>query len=515
MKGIFHSSSLLLIIIPILLGGFTHLWNPIGFPPGPINDEGIYLRRAMNIVEGSGPQESSPLYYDHPYFLQLFVAAIFMIIGYPDSLHPTIGDVYSIEMLYLVPRVLMGILAVVDIFLIYKIAEHRYNSRNVAFVASVLFAVMPITFPIRWVLLEPVQLPFLLLSILLAVYKKQQEKEEGHHLYKKGKPSLIVILISGIFLGLVIFTKITSFTMIPLIAFLVFTNNNNNKSWKVLGLWFIPVILIPLIWPTYAAFLGQFGLWLDGVYLQTQRGNNTFFNSIKYNYNIDPVFVTLGIVAVAFVVIIKKDMLILLWVLPFIIFLYIVGFVSIWHFIPVLPALCIAAARLIIDVPNKIAKGKTIERKILPFIVISAIGIFGFTNTATMILMGNNSSYFKCLAFLSQYLEQEINSNNKGYNVSRITVISNPFYLWIPQHVFNLDHNYIGYYDSNMPVKTKKVLSVLDKGFLQGLKNNQAGMQIQKINRNSHLYNISGIATFESQDQRNSNHVSIYLYELN
>ena len=47
------------------------------------------------------------------------------------------------------------------------------------------------------------------------------------------------ILISGIFLGLAIFTKIPAFTMIPLVGYLIFTaanavdNNNNNKRGKI------------------------------------------------------------------------------------------------------------------------------------------------------------------------------------------------------------------------------------------------------------------------------------------
>ena len=53
---------------------------------------------------------------------------------YPDSTDPTPGNVHSIEIVWLFPRVIMGILAVVDTFLIYKIAEWRYN-RNVAFIA--------------------------------------------------------------------------------------------------------------------------------------------------------------------------------------------------------------------------------------------------------------------------------------------------------------------------------------------------------------------------------------------
>ena len=72
----------------------------------------------------------------------------------------------------------MGILAVIDTFLIYKIAECRYN-RNVAFIAVILFAVMPYTWLIRNVLIEPIQLPFLLTSILFALYSGNRAKQKG------------------------------------------------------------------------------------------------------------------------------------------------------------------------------------------------------------------------------------------------------------------------------------------------------------------------------------------------
>ena len=87
--------------------------NPLGFPSIHI-DEAHYMRRAMLVLEGSGPQESAnsgyPRTYDHPYFGQLFLAGLLGAVGYPNSLHPT-PDVQSIEMLHLVPRVIMGILS--------------------------------------------------------------------------------------------------------------------------------------------------------------------------------------------------------------------------------------------------------------------------------------------------------------------------------------------------------------------------------------------------------------------
>ena len=52
---------ILILIIPLALSAFTHLWNPTGFPLGPSNDEGIYIRRAMHVLLGQGPQESETL----------------------------------------------------------------------------------------------------------------------------------------------------------------------------------------------------------------------------------------------------------------------------------------------------------------------------------------------------------------------------------------------------------------------------------------------------------------------
>lgn len=71
--------------------------------------------------------------------------------GYPDSLNPKSGDIHSMETLHLVPRLLMGMLAIADTFLVYKIAEIKYN-RNVSFIAAVLFAVMPATWVLRKIL---------------------------------------------------------------------------------------------------------------------------------------------------------------------------------------------------------------------------------------------------------------------------------------------------------------------------------------------------------------------------
>ena len=81
--------SVFLLVIPLALSAFTHLWNPVGFPSIHI-DEATYMGRTMRLLDGLGPQDPASR-YDHPYFGQLFLASVLGIIGYPGSLvvHPS------------------------------------------------------------------------------------------------------------------------------------------------------------------------------------------------------------------------------------------------------------------------------------------------------------------------------------------------------------------------------------------------------------------------------------------
>jgi Dolichyl-phosphate-mannose-protein mannosyltransferase len=496
-----HRGILILsLAIPGILAAFTHLWNPTGFPNGPSNDEGIYIRRAMHVLSGQGPQES--LLYDHPYFSQLFFASVLSLIGYPNSLNPSVGDVHSIETLYLVPRILMGMLAVADTFLIYKISERRYN-RNVAFIASVLFAVMPITtWLIRWILLDAIQLPFLLSSILFAVYYTKDSKINN---LSKNKRNLTLILLSGIFLGLAIFTKIPAFTMIPVVGFLIYTKNNNRH---VLGLWLVPVILIPLIWPIYSISVSRFNYWLDGILWQIHRASQPLFGSVQTFFNNDPILLIFGISGLIFAAI-KKDLLLLLWFIPLLVFLHLIGFVSLYHLIPLLPVFCIAAARFIEGLTRRITN-KNAQQIFLQFIIISVIGIFGLSNTIIMLTTNVNSSYFKAAAFIPQYLQNN-NYKNTYNNNNKVTIIADAFYLWIPQYIFHLDQDYKNYFD-NTPTKAEKILLIVDRGFLNAMsRNDESSKIIEKIYNSQHT---SKLLTFHENPNK-GDRVSIYLYESN
>ena len=297
----------------------------------------------------------------------------------------------------------MGVLAVVDTFLLYKITECRYN-RNIAIIASVLFAVMPISWLLRRIYLDNLLLPFLLASILFAVYMKKSEQTNKNINVNKNRklltPIPILPLISGIFLGLAIFTKIPAFTMIPIVAFVVY--RSSNKSLKSLIIWSIPVILIPLIWPAYALSVGDFDEWSDGWTLASKRkvsrlvgASTSIFESLNSIFNMDPLLVILGITGVVFSAI-KKDYFILLMVIPYVIFVALIGWMSYFHWILLIPAFCIAASILIEYLSNRIMKkkrnNKIIYRKFLSFALISGIVVF-------WIAKYDNGDYDKCFFF--------------------------------------------------------------------------------------------------------------------
>ena len=252
--------------------------------PTPNVDEGIYLGRTTNFLDCLDPRDQS-IGYDHPYFGQVLLACLLYITGYQNFFDSP--EDLNYEMIFLIPRIFMGILALVDTLLIFKIAELRYN-RNVGFIASVLFAVMPITWLTRWILLDSIQLPLFLLSILFALLCFRQARENTN-IYSK---NIFLVLLSGIFLGLSIFTKIPAFTMIPLIGYLIFRGSKMN--FKILALWFVPVLLIPLIWPLRSISVGEFNKWFEGINDQAHRESSPLYFTIREFLIIDPILFICG-----------------------------------------------------------------------------------------------------------------------------------------------------------------------------------------------------------------------------
>jgi hypothetical protein len=432
------------MIIPLLISSFTHMWNLTGFP-AIYMDEDIYLRKSLGALKGL-PLENDR---SNPWYGWLFLSGALGLVHYPESLNSSAdGNIQSIANLYLVPRIIIGLLGIIDTVLIYKISEFYYN-RRVAFISSIIFASMPMMWLTRYVLLEPIQLPFLLSSVLFALYTKNTISPLRSN-------TMIILpkaILSGIFLGVCIFTKFPALIMIPLIGFLIF---RNTRSKKFLVVWFIPVLLVPLISPLYAYSLGMSNTWWQGILFQSHRESQPLFSALNILWQIDPVMIIIGFAGLIFAII-RRDFLLLFWIIPFIIFLYFIGYVSFFHLVLLFPAFCIGAANLITEMPKKLNR-KKIE-KILPFVITSTLVIFGLTSTAMLITANLNTTHFEAAALMAQHLPER-----QGNEVTVITG-ENRFF-WIMSDVFHKDYYYIPYWDHMSPLnKTSSIIMIIEGTF--------------------------------------------------
>jgi hypothetical protein len=310
------------------------------------------------------------------------------------------------------------------------------------------------------------------------------------------------ILLSGIFLGLAIFTKIPAITMIPLVGFLIFTNSN--RSFKALGLWFAPVILIPLIWPAYAMSQGEFDDWLNTVLRQASRESAGPISSLAEVLYIDPIFIIFGSIGFIYAAV-KRDSMLLLWLIPFVVlFTFVFHYINWFHWIPLLPAFSISAAAMIVGILSRLTK-KIIVKKTLPLGIISAIGIFGLISTSLLITTNLSQFQFLTAAFVAKHISQD---NNSPSAVNKITVISSQIYSWIFRSVFDEDNIFSTFRD-RQPIETGKAILVVDNYFKNFMSQDQPSerdrptiQRLQTLNDDSHvLSSFEGKTTEYDRDR--------------
>jgi hypothetical protein len=497
----------LLLTIPLALSAFTHLWNPIGFPYF-FQDEGAYITRAMQLLDGLGPQISP---YDHPYFGWIILASAFNTINFPDYLSSKDVDLESIEALYLVPRVVVGILAVFDTFLVYKIVERWYNRNILAFIAAVLFAIVPSTWLLRWVVLDSLLLPLVLLSVLFAVSCKKYLNLPKNDCSERHNEKFLLTILSGVFLGLAIFTKIPAFTAIPVVGFLIYRLNKNNL--KILGLWLVPVLAIPTIWPIYSISEDEYDEWIEGINMQTHREGRPLIDSIYIYFKTDPILLISGVAGLVFAAI-KRDFLPLFWIVPFLCFLYFIDYSTLPHFILIFPALCISTALLLIKFIPVGTKIKWSKQTLMQTIIISGLAILGL-GTTLLVTLNVNETYTKSVAFLVQYLSGDIHKNiyaasdnenitcntrTNNANIEQLSIIGNARYLLIPKYVYNLDNNFTSNLEELLENKKTKYLFITDGDLFSKIKSNYYSRPEDTKMILSALNNTYTIATFKKDN---------------
>ena len=272
-----------LLVVILTLSAYTHTWNPAGFPV-LVSDESVYVKRGVGVLN------NEILYgkYDHPFFGQIVIAGFMHVAGYQNLIDDPSTDPSHIEAFYAYPRAFMGLLAVIDTLLVYLIANRMFGWR-VATVSAVIFAAAPMSLLLKMVMLDSILLPFVLSSVLLALYSRSSVARRH-----------ALLIASGVCLGLAIFTKIPAVVMIPPCALLAYSASRKIRD---VGIWFTPIVAIPAIWPAYAAQAGQFDMWIDGIVWQAGRTNSGLPQTIRNLFEIDPILISLGMTGFAFVVI--------------------------------------------------------------------------------------------------------------------------------------------------------------------------------------------------------------------
>ena len=453
LQGPLYKKYLFLLVMIIALSAYTHMWNPAGFFTFH-GDESIYTQRGVMILN------HEVLYglHDHPFFGQIVLAGFMHVTGYQNLIDDPSTDPPHLEAFYAYPRTFMGLLAVLDTLLVYMIAERMFG-RRVAAVAAVIFAVVPMSLMLRLILLDSILLPFVLSSVLLALHSRGSDRRH------------LLLLASGACLGLAIFTKVPAGAMIPPCAILAYWASGRIRD---VGLWIAPAVAIPAIWPAYAAQAGQFDAWIRDIGWQANRENTGILGAMGDLMKQDPVLIPLGMAGFAFAVIclilrlgrggrggrgegggrgggggkVHTDSywephiaeprnlgFLIAWFSSILLFFSASGFVGFYHLSTLLPALCIAAAVLIMWGTGRFSRGTqrgpaaaSADRTVL--ITVAAIGLAGLFTAGVIVDLDVRSSEFEAASFLLQNYSDEPDT---------VKVVSSTWY-WVMADIYGLQN---------------------------------------------------------------------------
>jgi hypothetical protein len=304
---------------------------------------------------------------------------------------------------------------------------------------------------------------------------------------------LILVLLSGIFLGIAIYTKIPACAIIPLVAFIIY---KYNKNWRILAIWFTPVVLIAALWPVYNILSGQLDDWVAGVVWQvTERPEKTLSGAFIGITRIDPVLITLGVAGLVFTALLevrKREYFMTLWITPYLIFLYLIGWVSYFHWVILIPGIAVSSAIMINAVLSKtIDKGSKKRSRLISrstAAVVAAIGIFGLLSSAMLIGVDATSSYFELYSFI---VRQLIENEQGSFDEKPDTIIVGHrwtwAFTWIPKYIFNDTVSFL-HFNSSGITGTERFLLIVDNYVKRHLSddNSEGIKMVQTLYNNSH-----------------------------
>ena len=269
------------------------------------------------------------------------------------------------------------------------------------------------------------------------------------------------------------------------------------------------MLLIPLLWPLFAIINGEYHLWLDGLFWQSERENMGITAAFAKLFAIDPVLILLMLAGTVYAAVKarERDLLMILWFVPFIVFSLLSGYVSYWHLIPLFPAFCIGSGILINDISKLLPNYKI--QNTLPYAIILGIGTYGLIVTIMLITLNLTSFHYQVISDIAYQIQNT--NTNPTTNVSKedidkkaaVTVLGSNYWLWIPKYIFDKDgvNEFKNYYDGEDTEK-KKVISVVGKNFFNDMiRDNHTDYNAEKLQQ---LLSKSDVITIIKDNQSNS-----------
>jgi endo-1,4-beta-D-glucanase Y/4-amino-4-deoxy-L-arabinose transferase-like glycosyltransferase len=364
-----------LLVVSLLVAGGLHGFNMLYYPYFE-SDEGTYLSQAASVAQ-DGQLAPYTYWYDHPPLGWLTIAAVTTLWG---------GDWNLFGSPLYTARFVMFLLHLIQVALLYFIVTRVTRSPWLGFTATLLFAVTPLaTYFQRRILLDNLMVTWLMLSIAILYVREIKMRH---------------VIMSGVFFGCAVLTKITAVMFGPAFLYLLIAANwNIHRGFRTLG-WLITSIGIFSTWILYSIIKTEFlpsptgekVSLLGGILFQLTRESGTHFweqgSSIRTNMEswlvLDEMalyMVVAGVIAAIVLTVFEKRYRFFgIATILYVLFLIRGGIVFNFYILPLLPfiAISIVASMELVyrTVPAKFTGKKLISTLFLVLFIGSFIAFF-------------------------------------------------------------------------------------------------------------------------------------------
>src|SRR5712692_4906417 len=221
-----HIVSVCIVLVLMAVTGIVYFTNIAGYPVNG-GDEGTYVSQAWSSLYG----QLSPygFTYDHPPVAWLQIAVPDLILHVLGVGQTAVGG----------GRYVMGIMALVDVPLIFAIARRLRMRRVFAAVAVAVVLLSPLSvYLLREVYLDTIALPWLLGALLLVLSPSRR---------------LLHYLAAGVCLGMAILSKETTLLLAPGILYALWVSADLRTRRMGMAVFLGTVGLLVLSYPLFAA----------------------------------------------------------------------------------------------------------------------------------------------------------------------------------------------------------------------------------------------------------------------